>query len=753
MSFDQFPAELKALPQWMVAGSGDPSSRDYKRPIDPKTGKWGSPTDPKTWGTFDQARASGYPLIGFVFHESDPFTVIDLDTYKAQTEAVKAGHSDIIATLETYAETSQSGFGTHIIGRGSVPEGVHNHEAAMEIYSSGRFMICTGRAVGGFVRPIADIQDFLDYYYPMLKNEGTGLNWRDLGDGEESELSDADVIERASNADNGALFDALCAGDLSQHGNDHSAADAALIQFLCFYTPDNQQVRRLFLMSELGQRDKALRPDYIPRTIQRMRGKLDAEAIPPIDMSAIAERARKIAQTPPPAPERAEPVPAQPRIEPLTMFPPGLVGEIAQYVLSASIRPVPEVALATAIATTAGIVGRNYNCSSPATGLNQYILLLARTGTGKESVQSSIDRLFAEVQKTFPAADRFVGPAHFASGQALVKSFQDRPCFMSVVGEFGHRLQAMAHPRANAAEKTLMAALLDVYAKSGWGQMLRPSVYSDKEKNTAMVHAPALTLLGEAEPEGFFSSLDESTVASGFLPRFLVIEYTGDRPARNRHALTKPPADLVTSVANLCGSVLSMEQAGTCLHVQMEPEAAALLDQFDEHADNQIRGAAEMHRQLWNRAHLKALRLASLIAVGVDAFHPVVTTVEARWAIALVERDINVLLSRFDSGDVGEGDGKRMADVMRIIKSYLSKSAKGEDMVHVRGCISRRYLAQRTNTLASFKNHRLGSTAALKIAIEALIADGRIVELPKKQAQEWFQSSAIYYALGDQWDE
>lgn len=759
MDFTFFPAELKALPQWMVAGSGDASSGEYKRPIDPKTGRWGSPTDPKTWGTFEQAMASPYPLKGFVFTASDPYSVIDLDTYKAKNEEVKNLHAEIARHAgTTYSELSQSGLGTHIIGIGQVAEGANNEANSLEIYSTGRFMICTGKAVEGIARPLADMQDLLNYLYPLVKNKGSkgAVNWRDLGDGEESRESDADLVERISNAENGDKFDRLCAGDTSDYGGDHSDADAALIQFLCWYTEDNIQVRRVFMRSGLADREKAHRPDYVPRTIAAMRAKIENDKVPEVDADAIMQRAKAVAATVPvPVLTHTEsPVALPPAIiapERPTSFPPGLVGEIAQYVLASATRPVPEIALATAIAAVAGIVGRNYNISN--TGLNQYILLLAKTGTGKESVQSAVDRLFLEVQKTVPAADRFVGPAHFASGPALVKVFQDRPCFVSVLGEFGHRLKAMTHPRANGAEKTLMSAMLDIYAKSGWGQMLRASVYSDKEKNTANVHAPAMTLLGETEPDGFFANLDESTISSGFLPRFMVIEYKGERPPRNRNAWASPPADLVTRVADLCSTVLGMEQNATCTIVQVDSDAVALLDAFDEHADDQMRGAADVNRQLWNRAHLKALRLAALIAVGVNPYAARVTAVEATWAIDLVKRDIATLLDRFTRGDVGEGDSKLQNDLIAVIKRYLATTSKKYEAFQAKGCIPIRHLQQATAARAAFKNNKNGASRALKDTLSHLVEAGVLVQVAKKQTESWFKTTSAVYAVGDQWED
>lgn len=748
MDLSFFPLELRERPQWMAAGAGDPSSPDYKRPISPKTKSWGSPTNPAHWGTYEEAAALGYPLVGYCFHESDPYAVIDLDTYKAKNEEVKQLHTEVLRHAQTYRELSQSGLGTHIICRGAVPEGAHNEANAIEIYSHARFMICTGRA--SQVDPVTDQQELLDYLYPLVKSGGAGgLDWRDLDQGEEAVLSDADLVEKICSAENGARFEALCRGDMSAYGNDHSAADMAFIQFLCFYTKDNQQVARIFHLSPLGQRDKAYRPDYVPRTIVRARQLIANDAPPPVNADAIKERAQAVAnaaQAPQSAPKADEPPPLEMHVDPAT-FPPGLVGKIARYVLSASIRPVEEISLATAIAVVAGIASRNYNISS--TGLNQYLLLLAKTGTGKESVQSSVDRLFTEVQRKNPAAgNRFIGPAAFSSGPALVKRFMEQPCFLSVLGEFGLLLKQMINPRANGAEKTLMRALLDIYGKSGWGQMLRPSVYSDKEKNTELVHAPALTILAETAPEPFFAGLDETAIENGFLPRFLVIEYEGDRPRRNRNAWISPPAELVDEVTALATSVLQMEQNGTCVVVQMDDVAEQLVSGFDEWVDEQMRGANEVARQLWNRAHLKVLRLAALIAVGVNPYKPTVTEVEASWAINMIKRDVRALHTRFIRGDVGEGEAKQHADLRKVIEALL----KGRDDYAQRGCFAQRTLTQRVGNRGCFRNDRRGATRALKELLAEMVVTGELAVVPKDQAYDWFRTKGAVYCLGDMWN-
>ena len=125
---------------------------------------------------------------------------------------------------------------------------------------------------------------------------------------------------------------------------------------------------------------------------------------------------------------RTEAIEAAPRLKALPALdltynwtlPQGIMGEIAEFIYSAAPRPVQEIALAASIGLMAGVCGRQYNVSN--TGLNQYVLLLAKTGVGKEGASSGIDRFLRKVRDlgNVPAIMDFIGPAEIASGQALV---------------------------------------------------------------------------------------------------------------------------------------------------------------------------------------------------------------------------------------------------------------------------------------------------------------------------------------------
>lgn len=767
--YENIPMELRERLQWVVAGPD-------KVPLNPRTGQPASVVDPATWGTFNDACRAGMKHIGFVLTHADPYCIIDLDNKveKPVTQEEWAVHQRILTQFESYTERSASGRGYHIVIRGSLPRG--RRRGNVEVYSAERYMVFTGDVVRNM--PITDHQPLLE---ALVEQMPEGGNRADLKQ-EDGFLTDAQLVDMALNAANGAKFDALCRATSCQvingqkvHGTyteigypSQSEADFSLMSMLAFYSRDNEQCRRLFRYTGLGQRDKAQRDD---RYLDTMLAKMRAKEGPPVDMSALLTAAYKNAPAaapaePQPAPSpapvatTAEPAPAPlPRARAAAhgyQLPPGLIGELASYFHATAIRPVQEMALAAAIGLAAGVAGRAYNISG--TGLNQYLLVLAKTGSGKEGVSKGIGNLMASIRPQVPMVDDFIGPGAFASGQALIRVLDQRPCFLSLLGEFGLRLQAMNDPRANAAERLLKTVLLDLYAKSGFSDVLRSTAYSDSEKNTKAIRAPAVTILGESTPETFYEGIHAGDIADGLIPRFHVIEYTGPRPHRNRNANCAPPPELVDRFADLVVTALTVQNNQTCQPIQIQNDALALLDAFDEEATDALNEAGSQgEAQLWNRAHLKALKLAGLLAVGCDPHNPVVTVELATWAIEFTRKGTEALLAKFFAGEVGIGDNKQEADIRKVIEEYMNLDAKARKSYKVpkelweKRLVARDYLWRRCSRLASFYKDKKGAARALDDALKNMVSNDSISLVPPAEAAKHLNTKATLYYVSEGW--
>lgn len=719
---ENIPMELRQRTAWVVAASD-------KVPLNPRTGQPASVVDSSTWGTFDEACRAGYKHVGFVFSKSDEFSGVDLDS--PDTPEQEERHRKICAAFDCYQELSQSGRGIHLICRGSVPSGIRRDR--VEVYSDSRYFVFTGNVVKN--APISDCQKLLDKLYEEM-SPATRCELEELP----ATISDEELLSKANAAKNQEKFKSLWSGQINGHPS-QSEADFALISMLAFYSKSNEQVRRIFRQSQLGKREKTTRNDYhINKALEGIRGRQEAETLPEIDFTELL-RPRVTIPTPPPIP-----APKQ------NNFPPGLIGEIADYIYASAPRPVAEVGLVSALAFGAGILGRQFNIS--ASGLNQYIILLGATGVGKEAAESGITRLLNSVENFIPQAQEFMGPAVFASGQALTRVLEKSTCFVSVLDEIGITLQQICDKRAASHQVQMRKALLFLYGKSGWNQYLRASVYSDTAKNTIAIKAPNVSILGLSTPEKFYDALDREHIAEGTVPRFLVVDYTGKRPHQNKNHSYAPPDDLRDKLVKTFQTVLAMKYNDQCCAIPCDASSDKMMDDWNDYADDQANNSDDdMVKQIWSRSHLKALKLAGLIAAGCNVDRPVVTKDLAGWSIEMIKTDVENMLAKFSSGEVGHGDHKCESDVKKALEKYPLLSPKQRMAYNVPEKIADRpqaipfiFIKRYCNQRVAFKNDRRGAVQALEVTLRDMLKAGIISQVPADKALETLGvSSPIYY--------
>lgn len=810
------PIELRQYNNWIVwrleyrcdaNGYVDLERKPTKVPYQPwPGGKKAASNRPAEWGSFDQACAApltltgpcdpntpvaetGFSGVGFMFSDNDPFTGIDLDDTHGDTEAYQR-QLKIFREFNSYSELSPSNTGLHIIVKGKLPYG--RRRAFIELYSRERFFTMTGNVQNAV--DIAERQQLLDVLFEQMGGAPTEYN---VAETAQTETDDA-IIERAAGAVNGEKFTKLFMGDWQGEYPSQSEADLALVDIIAFYTQNKEQIRRIYRQSELGQTPKdnyEHRGDRVAYVEYMVKKSFDRQ-LPPLDLDAFANLRQQfnaqvsaqmaakaagalpahntpattgIGQEPGEGTQQAGPTGNTAQLASATLpqpsgnvngFPPGLIGQLAQFILDAAPRPVPDIALAGAIAMLSGITGRAYNTYTGA-GLNQYFLLLAPTGTGKDAIIDGTSKLFNAIQGQVPAALDFKGPGELVSSAGLIKWMEKKPATFSILGEIGLLMQQMASPTANAHLKGLQRTLTQFYSRSGRGKTFDPSAYSDQQKNTGHIHNPALTIIGESVPGEFYAALDESLIANGLLPRFAIFEYEGERPYLQKgKEFVQPPFALVQSLADLAANCLNLAHNNNVHVVQPTPEAEAKLTEFDNWTTDQINasGNAEVIRHLWNRAHLKALKLASLYAVSVNYLNPVIDMAAVMWATNLIVGQTVKLIHKFENDEVGDlsnSEAKQTHDMIKCIATFLhsphdkfSKYGGTPDM-HRDGVFTYSHIQRRLVSMASFRLDRYGSTNAIKRALQHLLDGDEIREMPKAQMSAKYGCNARAFVVSN----
>lgn len=245
----------------------DRDGRPTKVPYNPLTGYGAKSTDPKTFGTFEQAMFAkdmcGYDGIGIGIFE--PFCAIDIDHCIDEYATFSDLAAKVMGIMDSYTEISPSGTGLRIIFKAPGIKYdrsaylINNQKLGIEVYVSGatnRYVTITGHAIGD--NKINDrseqLQKVLDLFMRrevrQNRTEYIPTPYRML-------FSDEVVVKRAGKARNGELFRQLMSGDYSmyQKGNgqpDESRADVALCNILAFWcSGDAEQIDRIFRSSGL----------------------------------------------------------------------------------------------------------------------------------------------------------------------------------------------------------------------------------------------------------------------------------------------------------------------------------------------------------------------------------------------------------------------------------------------------------------------------------------------------------------------
>jgi hypothetical protein len=591
---------------------------------------------PNEWASYEAASAfvAANPTygLGFVLTKECGLTCVDLDATEDAT--ILARHSQIFNELfpMAYAELSPSGKGCHLWMFGNAPTKKAS-SLKLEVYSAERYMTVT-------LNPIRNVE--LTNMQPQLAELISAIE-RLVPRKDKGSADDAAIVEKCKSK----KFDALHAGNWQGLYPSQSEADSALVYMITQWTNDPRQIARLFLASGLGQRDKAKRPDYVTNIVSdALRDKtptLDKDTINSLDIEWMKQQAIKKQQ------EQVVPDFEQP-----WPMPPGLIGEIANFIYNNAIYPNIEVALAGAIAFMSGVCGRAFNTCT-GTGLNQYIVLIGGTSQGKEASARGISVLSDTIVQSYRAFELFMGPGDIASAQGLLRRFEDSTSFVARIGEFGHWMQKINSRNASLNDVNLRKMLLDIFTKSGTGDILPGSVYAERAKNVPNIKAPALTILGDTTPEEFYKSITDSNVAEGLVSRLSIITIPKIKPWYNENGnKVQPPKELIEKICKI-GKLCVERMASDQSVIVPETEDAR---QWQLNYQKKIADLVWEHEddptiQIWHRAHLRLLRTGALLAVCENPDRPQVEVRHYEWARLFIDRGCQAVIGKYNRGEVG----------------------------------------------------------------------------------------------------
>lgn len=188
---------------------------------------------------------------------------------------------------------------------------------------------------------------------------------------------------------------------------------------------------------------------------------------------------------------------------------PGLVGEIAKWILQASYAPRKEFAYAAALSMTACLIGPYCTAGSRDGKLNLYLVLVGGTGTGKNEAIDPMGVLLSATEAKDCITD------FPASEAALRRRLGTNPNMLIRMDELAHKLESM---KDNSNGNLMGKAILEMYN----GARLPPKEYADEKKTLPAVENPFVQILG-GTTEKIWEVVRTGHMEDGTLNRFIFV--------------------------------------------------------------------------------------------------------------------------------------------------------------------------------------------------------------------------------------
>jgi hypothetical protein len=214
--------------------------------------------------------------------------------------------------------------------------------------------------------------------------------------------------------------------------------------------------------------------------------------------------------------------------------------------------------------------------------------------------------------------------------------------------EVWEMLQSADAFRGSIHKKDLTSVLMTLYGRSKSAYKGRK--YADTANNIESISNPYVVFGGATTPARFMDALSQKYVADGFLNRLIVFQSKGV-PEMLPPQANSLPAGMKQRLIDLYNpryeSARAMPESMASIEVDREPGVDRKLSEFNQDCrkmlSNPNLGA------LWTRGFENAVKVAGILAVGVDHDKPIVTMEQANWSIRLVRHCIQSFSLKLES--------------------------------------------------------------------------------------------------------
>lgn len=347
--------------------------------------------------------------------------------------------------------------------------------------------------------------------------------------------------------------------------------------------------------------------------------------------------------------------------------PPGLLNELFKAAMARQHLPSEVFGFASTMGLLAGICGRKFNVSG--TGLNIELLVIARTGRGKDSIRKFITQTLYALNEN-GGTSSFLAPARFTGPVAMYNALKDSRSCVSVQTECGLIKASEAGDSAG-----IVRYQLGLYSASGQHEVMGAEGYSSKDNSIQALNAAAMSFVMESTAESFsviFNS--EKALTSGELPRVGIYRETDHIPETNFNIVEELPEE-VTDKLKYLATLCSREQARPTPDViNLIVENGAKANRINERWRKVMNEETDTQMLMATRNMLRTLKYAALAAAfNNEPGDNIIHDAELDWANQIVEAEFRSIGTFFKHHEI-EGS---ILDAARRAKINITRALTG----------------------------------------------------------------------------
>ena len=355
--------------------------------------------------------------------------------------------------------------------------------------------------------------------------------------------------------------------------------------------------------------------------------------------------------------------------------PPGLVGDVCQWINDRSRAPRENLAVAAALVAMSNVIGLKYTDDLDGVTANLFALCVAGSATGKEAVLQAISEihLAAGIQRATVGSIK--------SEQEIIRNLIDNQAAFYLIDEFGILLKMITTSK-EAYHSGVIGALMAAYSKANSFMPLTGDTKRDVRKHLKAelkqskhivgnnedddgfhsrripkldraiqsidsgLEKPYLSLIGFTTPVTFDALVTPEQATNGFIGRSIIVAEKETNPrSKPGFKARAMPDSLRMAICGLYDNGTYDREASYRVEFYAErtpirstDEARTMLDQVAEWAWQK----AEFHKERTGLESIprRAREMVSKISLILAAPSGLRTAEHVRWAYTFIERDI-----------------------------------------------------------------------------------------------------------------